>query len=166
MIEADCVYNAKMAANYNFEQKEIQITKFNNPHKFWYKHCNDATEEGLLKDLERKIEEYVNESMGFEGDEPILTLDDVVCVHHPVWKRWIRGSIIKRQENDEESSIRLWLIDYGCKLKTTDRVVPLKDEHLAYSRAINVHLGGLSDIIPAKLVCYGSVSHYGTIPLS
>lgn len=142
------------ANNKNCEEVLIKITKFDNPHKFWYKYCNFHESDTQLVSLERRIAEYVEQTLEFEDGEPDLEVDDVVAFFHTDWKRWIRCVVGNPLENDP-TSIRSWLIDYGFKMTLRkNKVVPLRNISLAYHQAINIHLGGLSDIVPAKLVCY------------
>lgn len=154
-IGVDCVYTAKMATDNseNCETNSIKITKIDNPHKFWYKFSNDSTENRAIEQLELHIAKYIDELLESEGDEPVLDVGDVVAVFHCEWK-WIRGSVEQILNEGEEAQIRLWLIDYGCELTMPrNKMVPIKDPQLAY-RPSNVRLGGLSDIVPAKLVCH------------
>lgn len=155
-IGVDCVHTAKMATDNSedCETNSIKITKIDSPHKFWYIFSNDPAENRTIEQLERQIAEYIDELFQSEGAEPVLEVGDVVAVFHCEWKRWIRGSVEQILHEGEETKIRLWLIDYGCKLTMPkNKMVPIKDPQLAY-RPSNVRLGGLSDIVPAKLVCH------------
>lgn len=148
-----CVHNTKMAANNkNCDENLIKITKFDNPHKFWYKYCNFYESDTQLVSLERRIAEYVEQTLQFEDGDADLEAGDVIAFFHTDWKRWIRCVVGNSLENDP-ASIRSWLIDYGFKMTLPkNKVVPLKNMSLAYHQAINIHLGGLSDIVPAKMV--------------
>lgn len=135
-------------------EKVIRITQIENPHKFWYKYSNDVTQDRLLEKLESEIGEYAFNCL--EEPRPNLQLGDVVVAFHSDWNKWIRGKIkaIKRSKIDEEL-VKIWAIDYGCIISLPgDRVFILEELDLAYRHPINIHIGGLSKIVPAKFVCF------------
>lgn len=78
---------------------------------------------------------------------------DVIAAFDPEKQRWIRakcGKIIKRSDKNE---IEMWAIDYGQLLTLElEKVVSLRDQILASPHPINVHIGGLAGISPAKYV--------------
>lgn len=145
-------------------KKVIKITQIDSPHKFWYKYCNDAVQDRLINKLEREITDYANELLARTDPLPTLREGDVVAVHHYDWHKWIRGKSgrLKMAKKDSEvDSIYIWAIDYGCKLLVPlHQVLPLTDVDLAYRRPINVHIGGLSNIVPATIVGFTLINSY------
>lgn len=134
-------------------KNQIEITFIENPHKFWYKYCNDATQQRLLEHLENSIEKYMKDL--FEWGEQLLPISygDVIATNKD-GKKWIRGKAGKIQKGSQ-TSIKIWAIDYGCEmLLPLDDVFLLKDKDLACRHPINVHIGGLSGISPAYAVSH------------
>lgn len=138
-------------------QKSIKIMQIDSPHKFWYKYCNDSVQDRLIEELEREIAAYAADSLTRDEHLPTLDNADVIAAHHPGWNKWIRGKPgrkKKAKKDGEVDSIYIWAIDYGCKLLLPlTYVIPLENMRLAYRRPINVHIGGISNIVPASLVC-------------
>lgn len=137
-------------------KKSIQITEVDNPHKFWFKFSNDSNENQALDELERKIIDYVDEIEKNDIEFPNDMTFDVIVVFHIEWKKWIRGkagNVKKAKDENEVDTILIWSIDYGCKMWIPlANVIPLQNSDLAYRSPINVHIGCLSGIVPAKIV--------------
>lgn len=133
-------------------KKEIQITQIDNPHKFWYKYCNDPVQENQIQQFEEDIANYAIDLVGWRENLPPIKHGDVVAAFHFDWKKWIRGKAGKAK-NDEH--IYIWAIDYGCKLVIPmENIVPIEDLDLKYRQPINVFIGGLANIVPAKAVSH------------
>lgn len=140
----------------------IQIVQVDNPHKFWYKNCNDLVENQRLEELEDNLKNQVTDLLEWQEHQQPINRGDEVVAYHAGWDKWIRGKAGKLKTGskaDMGPSIEIWAIDYGCKL-----VIPLKDVHfledktLACKGPINVHIGGLSGIVPAKVVSFEFIS--------
>lgn len=134
----------------------IQITQVINPHKFWFKYCNDATQNHLIEQLDSDIAVYASHLLeSIEGTRPAIIRDEVVIgLHEGKWIRGIAGIKRKSEFEGEYDGIYVWALDYGCKILLPLEVVyPLSEPRLAYMRPINVHIGGLCGIVPAKTVC-------------
>lgn len=136
-----------------FEQKSIEIMQIDNPHKFWYKYLNDFEQELILKELELELTKYANEYLDWDESVPKIKPGDVIAVKHPNWKKWIRGKAGDTTGDDDDGLVRIWAIDYGCEMDLPlQNIVILEDKQLAYGKPKNVHIGGLSDILPAVFV--------------
>lgn len=133
-------------------ENQIEIFQIDNPHKFWYKKCNDLVENERLKELEDNLKIYATDLLEWQEHlQPINRTDEVV-VFHAGWKKWIRGKAGKLKTGSK-GEIDVWAIDYGCKLAVPLKdVYFLEDRELASKSPINVHIGGLSGIVPAKVV--------------
>lgn len=135
-------------------RNQIEITQVDSPHKFWYKHCNDQTQDRLLSQLEASLAEYVDDL--YEWGEQMLTIQrgDVIAAFDPEKQRWIRAKAGKIKRSDK-NVIEIWAIDYGQLLTVElEKVVSLRDQTLASRHPINVHIGGLAGISPAKHVSF------------
>ncbi|XP_055299568.1 uncharacterized protein LOC129567060 isoform X2 [Sitodiplosis mosellana] len=136
-------------------KKAIKIMQVDSPHKFWYKYCEDSLQDRLIDELECEIAAYVVDLLTRDDQVPALNDGDVIAVHHPHWNKWIRGKSgrkKKAKKDGEIDMIYVWAIDYGCKLLFPLKdVLPLTNMRLAYRRPINVHIGGLSNVVPARL---------------
>lgn len=145
-------------------QKSIKIMQIDSPHKFWYKYCNDSVQDRSIEELEQEIAAYAADFLTRDDHLPTLDSADVIVAHHPDWNKWIRGKPgrkKKAKKDGEVDSIYIWAIDYGCKLLLPlTYVIPLENMRLAYRRPLNVHIGGLSNIVPATLVCFCLFRHY------
>lgn len=137
----------------NFDvQNQIEITQFDSPHKFWYKKSNDLVGNQRLKELEDKIATHVADVRDWQEYQLPINRGDEVAIFHTKRNKWIRGKAGKLKPGSK-TDIFVWAIDYGCKL-----VIPLENVHilqdrlLAFPNPINVHIGGLSGISPAKIV--------------
>lgn len=144
------------ANNTEFLKKVINITQIDSPHKFWYKDCNDLEKDHALRQLEAELETYTIELFTRDGNLPELRDGDVVAANYAKWGKWIRGKsgrIKYAQKDGEVDTIHIWAIDYGFQFRLPlNQVVPIIDMRLAYRRPINVHIGGLSNIVPATMV--------------
>lgn len=133
-------------------KNQIEITQVDNPHKFWYKRCNDPIQERLIQKLENCIAKDVQDLLECENQMPTIKMGDVVAVYHPKWKKWIRAKAGKI-ERCETNKIHIWAIDYGCSMiLELAKVVPLQNQTLAAQHPINVNIGGLAGISPAETV--------------
>lgn len=133
----------------------IQITQIINPHKFWFKYCNNAEQDRLIEKLDREIEAYaVNFVKLFGGARPAINRNDVViALHEGKWIRGIAGDKEESVNEGEYNDVYVWALDYGCELLiSSDAVYPLNEPHLAYRRPLNVHVGGVSGIVPVNTV--------------
>lgn len=130
----------------------IKIYQIDNPHKFWYKKCGNLVEDQLLEELENCIEKYITDQLEWHEQQLPIVRGDEVAAFHSGWNKWIRGKagvLIPGTKTD----ISVWAIDYGCKLVLPlNNVHLLQDRLLAFKSPINVHIGGLSNIMPAELV--------------
>lgn len=132
-------------------QSQIEITQIESPHKFWYKKCNDLAENRRLVELENAIREDAADLIESGERLPINRGNEVIALH-PEWGRWIRGKAGKLISGSH-TDIIIWAIDYGCKLTLPlENVHLLQDRQLAFHSPINVYVGGLSGISPAKNV--------------
>lgn len=137
-------------------RKSIQITQIDTPHKFWFKFKNES-DQLLLDELHHEIKTYI-ENLRQQNDGHLPEIDvqagDVIVTMK--WKKWIRGKAgqLKKATRDGEMDlIYMWAIDYGCKLQIPlSSAVLLECQQLAYRHPINVHIGGLSGILPAEVV--------------
>lgn len=131
---------------------QIEITQIDSPHKFWYKKCNDLLENRRLERLEDSIEKYVVDALEWQEYRLLINRGDEVAALHPVRNKWIRGKAGDLKPGSK-TDIFIWAIDYGCKLTIPlENVYVLVDRSLAFENPINVHVGGLSGISPAKVV--------------
>lgn len=137
----------------NFEvENQIVIYQIDNPHKFWYKKSDDLVENQRLRELEENLKKYATDLVDWQEHHQPINRGDEVVAFHTAWNKWIRGKAGKLKTGSD-GDIFVWAIDYGCKL-----VMPLKDVYLLEDRTlacknpINVHIGGLSGIMPAKIV--------------
>lgn len=138
-------------------KNQIEITQVDSPHKFWYKRCHDSQQERLLNQLEESLKKYASDLI--EWGEHLLPVQygDVAAAYHPVKEKWIRGKVGKIKRSDKKNEIQIWAIDYGCTLtveSSGQNVVLLNDQELACRHPINVNIGGLADISPAKSVSF------------
>lgn len=60
-------------------RNQIEITQVDSPHKFWYKCCNDQTQDRLLNQLEDTLAKYVADL--YEWEEQMLPIQrgDVIA---------------------------------------------------------------------------------------
>ncbi|XP_031623585.1 uncharacterized protein LOC116340951 isoform X2 [Contarinia nasturtii] len=148
-----------MSVNQNeMVRKSIQINQIDSPHKFWFKYIDDNSN-CLLEAFDREINCYVVDLVQNNGGTlPVFDIQpcDVILAFYIKWKKWIRGKagqLKKANKDGEVDSIYVWAIDYGCKLLIPlSNVVLLEDQRLAYRHPINVQIGGLAGIVPAKHV--------------
>lgn len=150
------------ANNVEVVKKAIKITQIDSPHKFWYKNCNDPNQDRLIDELEQKLAAFANDVLT-RNEALDLKDGDVVAAHHTDWNKWIRGKSGRKKlakKDGEVDSIYIWAIDYGCKLLLPlKHVLVLNDMRLAYRRPINVHIGGISNVVPATHVCFDFIYH-------
>lgn len=133
-------------------ENRIEIHQIDDPHKFWYKKCDDLVENQRLVELEENLKKYVTDLLEWQEHHQPINRGDEVVVFHYGWNRWIRGKAGKLKTGSE-GDIYIWAIDYGCKMvMSLEDVYFLEDRSLACKNPINVHIGGLSGIVPAKFV--------------
>ena len=150
-ITSNCIYAVKIEREMIEMDNQIKITHIESPHKFWYKKCDDLIGNERLKELEDNIKIYATDIREWKEHLPINRGDEVVALHSG-WNKWIRGKA-GRLQSGSQTNIFVWAIDYGCSLLLPlADVYLLEDQMLAYINPINVHIGGLSGILPAKIV--------------
>lgn len=140
----------------------IEITEIINPHKFWFKYCNDSAQNRLLQELDREIENYVTQLLKvLDGVHQTAIRNEIVVAFHKDANKWIRGVAGKKKtsKNDEDQcEIFVWAVDYGCELLLPmEEVYPLTEPQLAYRRPVNLYIGGLNGIVPVKTVSISTI---------
>lgn len=139
------------------KRKQITITYIVNPQLFWFKFNENNNEESFNThtSFQEKIDAYVENYLTNElaDDEEPIKNGSVVLVLCEEKKKWIRARI-ESFENaaDEKSPTKIWAIDYGQVMESSLAItIPLNDTTLASYPVKNLHIGGLSDVVPAEL---------------
>lgn len=139
------------------KRKSIIITYIVNPQLFWFKFNENHNEElfnthaSFQKQIDAYAENYLTNELS--DDIELINNESVVLVLCEEKKKWIRARIESFENiGDENSPTKIWAMDYGQVMESSLAVtIPLNDTTLANYPVANMHIGGLSDIVPAKM---------------
>lgn len=144
------------------KRKPIKITHIEDPYTFWFKYTDEDDRELQTELLETDITRYsigfmnISKQFHFEhGDIVSALLQQDNC------NKWIRARIERIDDSTAIKKFHIWSYDHGCEFCVeSNRLVPLLMEKLATKPIANNFIGGLSHIVPAKMVCVSFFVHF------
>lgn len=133
-----------------FAEYPIEITHIENPHLFWFKHSKVSNES--LNKLQKDLLEFASRYNRSEWNEAQIKIGQMIVMSVDEWRIFVRGQV----ENIKGSVAEIWCLDHACvvKARINSDVIPLDDDHLVNFPITNVHIGGLSGVVPADIVSF------------